>query len=93
MKIGNYEVTWYQALAVALTILFFYMVLTRIFGHSVTDLSIVISLFGMLCTWLYNLNREVGEVKTKFNEFKQEFKEFKNQVGKEFSELKQIIKG
>ncbi len=84
MKIGRYEVTWYQALAVALTALFFYMVLTRIFGHSATDFALTTTLFGMLGTWLYNLNREVGELKT-------ELKNFKESIHEEFQAIKHMI--
>ena len=50
---------------IALFFLAVYFVLTRIFGHSATDLSITITLFTLLGSMLYKLNREVGEFKIK----------------------------
>ena len=41
-----------------------YFILTRIFGHSATDLAIAFSSFFMLGGLLYALNREVGEFKS-----------------------------
>lgn len=54
------------ALDVTILILFFmavYFILTRIFGHSATDLTITVTLFCLLGSMLYKLNREVGEFK------------------------------
>lgn len=64
--------TFLDILIVILFLLFVYFVLTRIFGHSATDLSIMMSLFSVLGTFLakgayevYKLNREFGEFKVK----------------------------
>lgn len=82
MKIGKYEIRWSQLLAIAVTILFLYMVLTRIFGHSATDFSLVLTAFGTLGTWIINLesrfstiNREIGEFKTSMLHFRNEVME------------------
>lgn len=88
MKIGEYEITWYQVLAVALTILFFYMVIMRILGHSATNFTLLITASGTLVTWMYSLehrfsalNREVGEMhinmKNSFNNAKRDMDELK----------------
>ncbi|MBI2671326.1 hypothetical protein HYX16_00150 [Candidatus Woesearchaeota archaeon] len=60
-----------------LFLLAFYFILTRIFGHSATDISIGFALFSILGSMLYQLNREVGELKanTKFS-----FKMFKTDM-------------
>ena len=69
---------------IVLSLLFFYFVLTRIFGHSATDFTIAIGAFSAIGTLfyklysnLYKLNREVGEFKsnTKFS-----FKNLKSDV-------------
>lgn len=86
MKIGKYEVTWDQALAVALTVLFIYMLLTRIFGHSASDFALAATAFGTIGSWIYKLNREVGELKI-------EFKSFKEGIHNELQNIKNMIKG
>ncbi len=64
--------TFLDVLIVILFLLLVYFFLTRIFGHSATDLSIMIGLFSLLVTLfakgayvLYKLNREFGEFKIK----------------------------
>jgi len=58
MKFG-----WLDVLMIILFLLSVYFILTRIFGHSASDLTITISLFGFLAVGLYALNREIGEFK------------------------------
>ena len=64
---------------VLLFLLFVYFVLTRIFGHSATDFTIMITLFTILGGLLYNLNREFGEFKVKtvhgFGKVREDIKE------------------
>jgi hypothetical protein len=50
---------------IILFILAVYFILRRIFGHSATDISISVTLFMLLGTLLYKLNREFGEFKVK----------------------------
>ena len=57
------KITWTQVLAVLLFILVVYMILTRIYGHSATDIAIALGLFTLLFVNQYQLNREVGEIK------------------------------
>lgn len=59
----NTTFTWTDALLIILFIAVLYLILTRIFGHSASDLSILIGLFTLLFTNQYRLNREIGEVK------------------------------
>ena len=65
-------------LIILLFLLSVYLILTRIFGHSASDLTIMISLFSFFGSILFklvfvisNLNREIGEFKVKtINSFK-----------------------
>ncbi len=61
---ANSTFTWTQAASIILFILAVYMILTRLFGHSVTDLAITAGLFTLLFINQYHLNREMGEMKT-----------------------------
>ena len=56
---------WMDVLMIILFLLAVYFILTRIFGSSATELTIMISLFIILAVALYNLNREIGEIKIK----------------------------
>lgn len=84
MKINRF--TWIDALTIILFLLAVYFILTRIFGHSATDLVISITLFGTLGGLLYNLNREIGEFKVKtinsFEKMKKDIEEIKNKLNK-----------
>ncbi len=57
--------TWIDAVIIIFFLLAVYFMLTRIFGHSATDLSITAAFFISLAGFLYNLNREFGEFKVK----------------------------
>ena len=66
------KIPWLEILLVILFILSVYLILTRIFGHSATDLIISTSLFTFLGGLVYyildhliKLNREFGEFKIK----------------------------
>lgn len=48
MKIKNFEVGWLDILIIILLILAFYLLGTRIFGHSATEVQIIISLFSVI---------------------------------------------
>ncbi len=63
---------WIDILIIALFLLVVYFILTRIFGHSASDLTIMISLFAFLGSlifkltfFVFNFNREFGEFKIK----------------------------
>jgi len=65
------KVSWIDIAIILLFILAVYFILTRIFGHSATDLTISFTLFTLLGGLLYKLNREIGEFKIKtINSFK-----------------------
>lgn len=84
----------FTALDVVLLLLFLlsvYFILTRIFGHSATDLTITVSLFTFLGTLLFRvmhillgLNREFGEFKVKtiqsFGNMKQDMQVIKGHL-------------
>lgn len=59
------KINWIDILIIILFILAVYFILTRIFGHSASDLVISITLFTLLAAALYRLNRELGEFKIK----------------------------
>ena len=76
---------------VLLFLLSVYFILTRIFGHSATDLVISVSLFSLLVGVIlkimqigFNLNREFGEFKTNtinsFKKLKEDIIEIKKRV-------------
>ncbi len=59
------KINFVDLMIVGLFLLTVYFILTRIFGHSASDLTISVSLFTFLGSLLYKLNREVGEFKVK----------------------------
>lgn len=66
------KIPWLEILIISLFLLSVYLILTRIFGHSATDLVISTSLFTFLGGLIYyildhliKLNREFGEFKIK----------------------------
>lgn len=81
-----------DAMIIILFLLAVYFILTRIFGHSATELTISVTLFGILAGLIYknmdktsNLNREVGEIKIHMvNSFKK--------VREDIGEIRNIIK-
>lgn len=58
------KINWIQVLSIILFVIVVYMILTRLFGHSATDLAITVGLFVLLFINQYQLNREVGEIKS-----------------------------
>lgn len=70
--------SWVDILAVILFLLSVYLILLRLFGHSPTEIEIMIMLFSLIITLIFKgyteiskLNREVGEIKIGvMNEFK-----------------------
>jgi hypothetical protein len=68
---------WIDALIIALFLLSVYLILTRLFGHSATDLQIIFSVFSIytsalfyIFNFLYKMNRELGEIKTEIRNLK-----------------------
>jgi len=59
------KISWIDILIIILFILAVYFILTRIFGHSASDLTISITLFTFLVGLLYKLNREFGEFRVR----------------------------
>ena len=80
-KIGIMDI-----IIILLFILAVYFILTRIFGHSATDITISITLFTLIGGLLYKLNREFGEFRIKtihaFKELKKDINEIKNRLYK-----------
>lgn len=68
---------WVDVLIIALFVIVIYMVLTRIFGHSATDLAIMMGLFALLFMNQYKINREIGEIKTTM---KRSFEKVKHEI-------------
>ena len=77
-----------ELIDIVLIILFIiavYFILTRVFGHSATDLTISVTLFTFLGGLLYKLNRELGEFKIKTkNSFER--------LGDDMKEIKEMLK-
>ena len=78
------KLNWIDILIILLFLLAVYFILTRIFGHSASDLTITISLFTVLAMALYKLNREVGEIKigmrNGFSRIKEDINSIKNKL-------------
>jgi len=80
------RISWIDIAIVILFILAVYFILTRIFGHSATDITISVTLFTLVGGLLYKLNREFGEFKmitmNSFNNLKDDINEIKNKLYK-----------
>ena len=78
----NSKISWIDIIIIVLFILTVYLILTRIFGKSASDLAISISLFSLIGSLLYKLNRELGEFKVKtvnsFRKLKEDIEEIKD---------------
>jgi len=76
------KISWIDILIIILFIATLYFVLTRIFGHSASDLTISISLFILLGSLIYKINREIGEFKVKtinsFRNLREDLNDLKN---------------
>lgn len=81
-----------NVLIIVLFIVAVYFILTRIFGHSATDLTIGITLFTFLGSLvfkmvhvMYGLNREFGEFRIKtinsFERLREDIGKIKNKIG------------
>lgn len=62
--------SWFDIIIILLFLFSVYLILTRIFGNSASDLSIIVSLISFSGSLIarvmyavYNLNREIGEFK------------------------------
>ncbi len=78
------KISLIDILIIILFILTIYFILTRIFGHSASDLTISISLFTLLGSLLYKINREIGELKIKtinsFERLREDLNEIKKKI-------------
>ncbi len=83
--------SWFDVLIIILFLLSVYFILTRIFGESASDLTIIVSLFSFFGSLfvrtiyvIYNLNREVGEFKvnsmSSFNRIKNDMGSLKSSM-------------
>ncbi|MBL7100459.1 MAG: hypothetical protein ISS23_00725 [Nanoarchaeota archaeon] len=76
---------WINILLVLLFLLLVYLILTRIFGHSATDLIINITLFTFLGGLIYFLNNNIMHYIIKLN---REFGEFNIKTTNGFDNIK-----
>ena len=87
---------WLDALMILLFLLAVYFILTRIFGHSASDIAIFVSLFGFLAVALYKLNRVFGEMKVRVSYVEKGIKEGFDRVRGDINVLKEemgLVKG
>ncbi len=85
MKIAKViKINWIDIIIIILFIMTLYFILTRILGHSASDLTISITLFTLVGSLLYKLSREFGEFKTKtmssFDKIKEDMVLIKNKL-------------
>ncbi len=60
------ETSWLEILFWVMMVILFIMILTRIFGHSVTDVQIFLTATMIILTimgYIVKMNREIGEIK------------------------------
>ena len=76
------KIRWIDIIIIILFILAVYFILTRIFGHSASDLAISITLFTLLAAGMYKLNREIGEFKIRTINSFEKFKDDINLIKK-----------
>ncbi len=81
------KLDWIDILLIILFLLAVYFILTRIFGNSASDLTIMFTLFGLLTTALYKLNREFGELSVKINNMDNNIKEGFNNIKKDIAQI------
>ena len=78
------KISWIDVMIIILFILSVYFILTRIFGHSATDVTISVTLFTLIGGLLYKLNREFGEFKIRtvnsFERLKEDLKEINKKI-------------
>ena len=78
------KVSIVDILLIILFLLAVYFILTRLFGHSASDLAISVTLFTLVGGMLYKLNREFGEFKIRvintFSRLKEDVNEIKEAV-------------
>src|SRR3989344_9382854 len=88
-------INWIDILSFMLFALAVFFILTRIFGHSATDLTISITLFSAVGMLLYKLNREFGEFKVKITGdiavIKENINELKLRIDKIDSKLDKLL--
>lgn len=85
------KISLIDAMIIILFLMEVYFILTRIFGHSATDLTIAITLFTLLGGMMYRLKREVGELKIKtINSFGR-LNEDIRQIEDGLSQIKQLV--
>jgi len=84
---------------IILIIVGIYLFLNRIFGHSPTDLQLILWLFGFFGTAMvkmfslvYNINREIGELKTNTKESFNKIRTDVSEIEQEISEIKNSLK-
>lgn len=80
------KISWIDIAIVILFILAVYFILTRIFGHSATDITISVTLFTLVGGLLYKLNMEFGEFRIRtmnnFDNLKDDINGIKNKLYK-----------
>lgn len=81
-----------DVLIVVLILLAIYLIMTRILGHSATDIQIFITFFLLLTSLIYKLTSSIYSLNREFGEFKiktmNSFKIMKEDIGGLRNELK-----
>jgi len=99
ISIAMKKLIWLDILIIILFILSVYFILTRIFGHSASDLTIMISLFSLIGSFVIRLtffvagfNREFGEFKVKTIHGFERVKEDMNLIKEDLGLIKNKLK-
>ncbi len=74
------KIGWLEVLIMVMFVIVVYMILTRLFGHSATDLAITVGLFTLLFANQYKINRELGEIKISITQSFERVKEDMHQI-------------
>jgi hypothetical protein len=69
-----------------------YFILTRIFGHSATDATIIVSLFSILSAFLIKINTSLYKLNRELGEFAIENKHCLTSINKRIDSMEVIIK-
>ncbi len=64
------KIDWLYMLFWVFVVIFIIMILTRIFGHSATDLQIFISISGIFFTSIADLYRRIGNIESDIRQIK-----------------------
>ena len=88
------KVSFIDLLTIVAFLVVFYLILTRIFGHSATDMQLMVGVFTALMIYLAKLDREIGEskidTKHRFGNIESNMNIFKDELAKVHKSLEAI---